>query len=53
MDNFKEQEMTKIKHSVMRNEPKITRDKLKGKVITDIQKAFETEEEKEEKKKQH
>ena len=53
MDNFKEQEMTKIKHNVMRNEPKITRDKLKGKVITDIQKAFKTEEEKEEKKKQH
>lgn len=53
MDNFKEQEMTKIKHSVIRNEPKITRDKLKGKVITDIQKAFKTEEEKEEKKKQH
>ena len=53
MDNFKEQEMTKIKHSVMRNEPKITREKLKGKVITDIQKAFKTEEEKEEKKKQH
>ena len=53
MDNFKEKEMTKIKHSVMGNEPKITRDKLKDKVITDIQKGFKTEEEKEEKQKQH
>ena len=53
MDNFKEQEMTKIKHSVMGSKPKITRDKLKDKVIADIQKAFKTEEEKEEKKKQH
>ena len=33
---FKEQEMKKIKHNVMGNKPKITRDKLKDKIINDI-----------------
>ena len=33
---FKEQEMKKIKHDAMGNKPKITRDKLRFKIINDI-----------------
>ena len=33
---FKEQEMKKIKHDVMGTKPKITRDKLRFKIINDI-----------------
>ena len=44
-----------IKQNVMRKKPKIITDKLKGKLINDIWKLFETEEEKEDwrKKKQN
>ena len=39
-----------IEQNVMGNKPKIIRDKLKDKVITDIHKLFETKEEKDKKR---
>ena len=64
MYKFEEQEMKKIrsikrnwfdrliKQSVMRKKSKLVRDKLKDKIINDIWTLFETEEEKEDKKKE-
>ena len=64
MYKFEEQEMKKIrsikrnwfdrliKQSVMRKKSKLVRDKLKDKIINDIWALFETEEEKEDKKKE-
>ena len=46
---FKEQEMKKIKHNVMGNKPKITRDKLKVKIINDIWNLLKQTEKKKEK----
>ena len=40
-----------IKQNVMRNKPKIIRDKLKDKIINDVRSLFETKKEKERKKK--
>ena len=63
MDKFEEQQMKKIrpikrnrsdwliKQNVTGKTPKITRDKLKDKIINDILTFFETEEEKEDRKK--
>ena len=64
MDKFKEQEMKKIrpikrnwfdrliKQSVMRKKSKIIRDKLKDKISNDTWTLFETEEEKQNRKKE-
>ena len=64
MDKFEEQKMKKIrpvkrnwfdrlfKQSVLRKKSKIIRDKLKDKTINDIWTLFETEEEKEDRKKE-
>ena len=64
MDKFEEQEMKKIrpikrnwfdrliKQSVMRKKSKIVTDKLKDKIIHDIWTLFETEEQKEDRKKE-
>ena len=64
MDKFEEQEMKKIrlikrnwfdrliKQSVMRKKSKIIRDKLKDKISNDIWTLFETEEEKQNRKKE-
>ena len=63
MDKFEEQEMKKIrpikrnwfdrliKRNVMGKKPKIIKDKLKDKIVNDIWTLFETEEEKEDRKK--
>ena len=63
MDKFEEQEMKKIrpikrnwfdrliKRNVMGKKPKIIRDKLKDKIVNDIWTLFETEGEKEDRKK--
>ena len=63
MDKFEEQEMKKIrpikrnwfdrliKQNLMGKKPKIIRDKLKDNIINDIWTLFETEEEKEDRKK--
>ena len=63
MDTFEEQEMKQIrqiiknwfdqliKQNVMGKKPKIIRDKLEDKITNDIFKLFETEEEKEHRKK--
>ena len=64
MDKFEEQEMKKIrpikrnwfhrliKQNAMRKKPKLTRDKLKDKIINDTWTLFETKEEKEDRKKE-
>ena len=53
MDKFQEQEMNQIKsikQNVMGKKPKMIRDKLNDNIINDILTLFETEEEKEDKK---
>ena len=53
MDKLQEQEMNQIKsikQNVMGKKPKMIRDKLNDNIINDILTLFETEEEKEDKK---
>ena len=53
MDKFQEQEMNQIKsikQNMMWKKPKMIRDKLNDNIINDILTLFETEEEKEDKK---